>query len=242
METDTTKASAREPIFNNAPYGVLILLSIFALVHFFRWINQGEAIRLWTLQNAANSIDIWLFATGVAENPWHTIKSLIIHQFLHSGSFHLIMNSAMLFQVGPLVELTFNRGASILNYPKNISSWTRLKGAIIFIGFFLACGIFGAFGIAILNSNSLVLGIGASGAICGIYGGYLWSIFSMTPKGEPVFREIAVSAVVFLLINVGLAAFARISDIIPIAWEAHLFGFIGGCLLWPFFSFLSRKL
>ncbi len=242
MDTDRSKESAREPIFNNAPYGVLILLSLFALVHFFRWINQDDATRLWTLQNAANSIDIWLFLNGEGENATHTIKNLIVHQFIHSGSFHLIMNSAMLFQVGPLVELTFNRGASVLNYSKNLTFVTRLKGAMIFIGFFLACGIFGAFGIAILNSNDLVLGIGASGAICGIYGGYLWSIFTMTPKGEPVFREIVVSAIVFLLINVGLAAFARYSDIIPIAWEAHLFGFIGGCLMWPFFSFLSRKL
>lgn len=242
IEMDKEESLSHEPIFKNTPYGVLFLLFAFVFVHFFRWLNQGEAMVLWTRQNAANSIDIWLLLTGNGENPWQSIKNLIVHQFIHSGSFHLIMNSAMLLQIGPLVETSFNRGANILDYPNKMKTSLRVKGAFVMLCYFLSCGAFGAFGIAILNPNNPVLGIGASGAICGIYGGYLWTIFAMTPKGEPVMREILASALVFLFINVGLAAFARISDIIPIAWEAHLFGFIGGCLLFPFFSYIARKI
>ena len=231
-----------EPIFKNTPIGVLTLLSVIALVHLFRWLNQGEAMALWTRNYAASSIEIWLFLTGQAERPFHTIGRLIVHQFLHSGSFHIIMNSAMLLQIGPMVEIALNRGANILTYPQSIKRGLKIKGAILMIGFFIVCGICGAFGLAALNSKVLVQGIGASGAICGIYGGYLWSIYNMTPKGEPVFKEIFSSALVFLVINVGLAALARMSEVIPIAWEAHLFGFIGGVLFFPFFRFLSRKI
>lgn len=233
-------ATPREPIFKNAPYGVLLLIFAFGAVHFISWLNQGDATDLWIRNNAASSIDIWQFITGQGENNLQTIKRLLVHQFIHSGLFHLVMNSAMLLQVGPLVEIAFNRGANIISYPEGIKKSLRLKGAVLMTGFFLACGIFGAIGLTLLNPNTAVQGIGASGSICGIYGGYLWSIYNMTPKGEPVFKEIFLSGLVFLVINVGLAALARVSDIIPIAWEAHLFGFIGGCLLFPFFHYLSK--
>jgi membrane associated rhomboid family serine protease len=37
----------------------------------------------------------------------------------------------------------------------------------------------------------------------------------------------------FLAANVGLAAVARMSGVLPIAWEAHLGGFIAGALCYP---------
>jgi membrane associated rhomboid family serine protease len=38
---------------------------------------------------------------------------------------------------------------------------------------------------------------------------------------------------VFLAVNVALAALARFTGVLPIAWEAHLGGFVAGVLLYP---------
>jgi membrane associated rhomboid family serine protease len=40
----------------------------------------------------------------------------------------------------------------------------------------------------------------------------------------------------FLALNVGLAAAVRQAGVMPIAWEAHLGGFIAGVLLFPFLA------
>jgi membrane associated rhomboid family serine protease len=54
-------------------------------------------------------------------------------------------------------------------------------------------------------------------------------------------RPVLTSAGVFLLINVGLAWVGRALNIVPIAWESHLGGFLGGLVLYPLIARVGRR-
>lgn len=228
----------REPVFNNLPIGTLALLAVMAAIHLLVHYAPSEVFMNWANNNALSPARLFQYFENNSVNL-ETIKPLIYHQFLHAGEFHLLMNSAMLFQVGAITEIGLMARANPISYnDANLSA--KMKSAILFICFFLICGIGSALGYILLNHNSMTPMVGASGAISGAFGGYLWSAFLMAPKGTSVVKQLLSSAFVFLIINVVLAAAARNSGVIPIAWEGHLFGFITGLVLYPLFFKLSR--
>ena len=62
--------------------------------------------------NASDQLQNWMFATAAVaggpsfENvyrPWGEFAPYVLHTFLHGGSFHLMMNMAMLIALGPIV-------------------------------------------------------------------------------------------------------------------------------------------
>ena len=79
--------------------------------------------------------------------------TLITSMFLHGGWMHLIGNMAYLYIFGDNIE-------------------DRL-GKIKFLIFYLFCGIFAGLSQALIDVNSEIPMIGASGAISGILGAYL---------------------------------------------------------------------
>lgn len=234
----------KEPIFQNLPQGTIALLAIMILVQLLR-IGETDLRNTAAWVDSSSLVAIRLkdfFQNGIG--GFGALWPLIGYQFLHGGFFHLTMNSAMLLQVGPISEIGFIPGANLINYktiPENaFGRRVKLQAAIWFILFFLSCGIFGGLGFYFLNPDSNIMLMGASGSISGVFAGYLWSAFIMAPRGHLVLKPLISSAMVFLFINVGLAAFARSIDAIPIAWESHLFGFIGGLIFYPIFYRLSR--
>jgi membrane associated rhomboid family serine protease len=155
-----------------------------------------------------------------------TFVSFLSAQFLHGGMLHLAMNLAMLLQTGPICEAGLGRGRD---------------ASVRFVGFFLACGVLGGLTYCVFNPLADAPAIGASGAISGVFGGFLWAAIGLAKPGQRMLRPVLSSAVVFLLINVGLAWVGRVSGFIPIAWEAHLGGFIAGVLLYPLFARFGRR-
>jgi membrane associated rhomboid family serine protease len=226
--------NGKEPIFKNLPLGTLLILLIIAAIFIARMGEPEGGIYVWAANAALVSGKLTQYltqSTGGANELW----PLISYQFLHAGIFHMVMNAAMLLQVGPICEIGFIPHANLNNYtsmPKQpFAQKLKMKAAALVILYFLACGIIAALGFVWLNWDSLIPLVGASGSISGIFAGYLWSAFIMAPKGSQIVRPLAESAVVFLFINVGLAALVRGSDLIAIAWEAHLFGFLAGLAL-----------
>jgi membrane associated rhomboid family serine protease len=67
--------------------------------------------------------------------------------------------------------------------------------------------------------------VGASGAICGLFGAYFLAI-RPSPRAALQDPQVRNAMLSFLGINVVLMAFLPL----PIAWEAHLGGFIAGAL------------
>lgn len=144
--------------------------------------------------------------------------------FLHGSWLHLLGNMLYLWIFGDNVE--------------------DRMGHLRYLIFYLLVGIIGSVAHIISAPGSQVPIIGASGAIAGILGAY----FLAFPKAKiltlvPVFffiTFIQVPAIIFLpvwfLIQIlnGISTAGMTAE--AVAWWAHIGGFIGGAVLFPFFS------
>lgn len=153
-------------------------------------------------------------AEGFA-NPLEAMGPLFGAVFLHGGLLHLGMNMLVLAQVGPLVA--------------------HRLGAVRFLLLFFGCAAASALVYVAVNVGSPAPAIGASGAVSGVFSAYL---FALRPDWREALRErrVLLAGFWFLAINVGLAFLAARSGVLPIAWEAHLGGFLGGLALYPLLS------
>jgi membrane associated rhomboid family serine protease len=217
-------AKKREPIFNRMPLGVVGLIGAILTVHAVSFIAGPEAVQL--AQSRFGVAPARMFAELARHNFSAAFVPLISHQFMHAGTLHLVMNLAMLLQVGPIAEAGLSRN----RYP-----------VARFIFFFLACGICGALAYCAFNPASQIPTIGASGAISGVFAGFLWAAIGLAKPEQSMIRPVLTSAGVFLLINVGLAWVGRALNIVPIAWESHLGGFLGGLVLYPLIARVGRR-
>ena len=142
--------------------------------------------------------------------------TLISSMFLHGGWMHLIGNMAYLYIFGDNIEDEL--------------------GKIKFIIFYLFCGIFAGLSQALIDINSEIPMIGASGAISGILGAYL----ILFPKKEiKVFFWFFVFIKIFkipAMYVIGCWIFIQFfslnnSEESNIAYLAHIGGFIAGIIL-----------
>lgn len=132
---------------------------------------------------------------------------MLTHVFLHGGWLHLAMNMIAFLQGGPFVA-------------------ARL-GPVRFLILFFASAIGGALAYVFINSDGQTPMVGASGAICGVFAAYFLAV-RPTPQAALADPQVRNAIGSFLLINVVLMAFLPL----PIAWEAHLGGFVTGGLLY----------
>lgn len=146
--------------------------------------------------------------------------SVLTAMFLHGGWLHLAGNLLFLYVFGNNVE-------------------DRL-GRLRFLGFYLLCGYAATYGFAVLDRDSQVPLVGASGAIAGVLGAYLvlfprakvWSLltfFFFLPVRLPAWLVLGGWFVLQYLYfqGAGLAAGG-------VAYGAHVIGFVvGAALAWP---------
>mgnify|MGYP001247231958 CR=1 FL=1 len=125
--------------------------------------------------------------------------------FLHGGLSHVLFNSFALVLFGPALE--------------------QMLGKFRFILAYLLTGIAGNLGTYIIDPTSIVPHLGASGAVYGLFGIYLYMVFfrkDLIDRGNA--RLIQIIFVIglimtFLQPNVNIAA--------------HIFGFLGGFAIGP---------
>jgi membrane associated rhomboid family serine protease len=214
----------REPIFNHVPLGVAGLIGAILMAHVMSLLAGPEATG--AALTRFGVVPVQVLGNLSSHHYAAALLPLISHQFIHGGTLHLVMNLAMLLQAGPIAELGLNRNRD---------------GVARFIVFFLATGICGALLYCVLNPSSNGPTIGASGAISGVFAGFLWAAIGLAKPGQPMLRPVLSSAAVFLLINVGLAWVGRTMNVVPIAWESHLGGFLGGLVLYPIMARMGRS-
>jgi len=153
------------------------------------------------------------------------------NMFLHGGWLHLILNMWTLWIFGPAVE-------------------DRL-GGVRFLAFYIAAGIAASLAHALVNANSVVPALGASGAIAGVIGCYVRMfpfarLVMMIPiLFFPFFFEVPAFAfaTVWLLTQIvpGIASVFMPSEAGGIAWWAHIGGFAAGWLLMPVIKRRTRS-
>ena len=145
--------------------------------------------------------------------------TLITHQFLHSGWFHLITNMWFLWIFGDNVE--------------------DAMGPVRFVVFYLLCGLSAATAQIMNDPGALMPMVGASGAIGGVLGAYL----RLYPHARIVtllffgffFTTVALPAIAML----GYWFFLQLAGAMPalqgpgggVAFWAHIGGFLAGMVL-----------
>jgi len=141
------------------------------------------------------------------KNIWFSILASI---FFHGNVGHLLSNLWVLFIFGNNVEDAF--------------------GHISYLVFYLAAGLVSSAAHIVLQAESTIPVVGASGAIAGVMGAYLvlFPTARVTSIIPPFFFwPFALPAVVFLGIWF-LSQFLLVGGDTNIAWEAHVAGFAFG--------------
>ena len=188
--------------WRDMPAVVKWLLGAFALTSLPLFFASPET-QSWILTNFS------VFPARVAHEGYTlgVLATLVTHAFLHANWLHLGMNALIYLQAAPTVA-------------------QRLGGARFLLLFFISA-IGGALTYLWINPESRIPAVGASGAICGLFAAFF---LAWAPNPREALRnpQVRYGVLMFLGINVGLAALARISGTLPIAWEAHLGGFVAG--------------
>ena len=136
--------------------------------------------------------------------------AVITSMFLHGGLLHVLGNMWFLWIFGNNIEEAFGRTGFLLMY--------------------LASGLVATAGFVLLNTDSAIPLIGASGAVAGIMGSYLVLFPTHRVLTIVFFVIVGVPSMIFLGIWF-LGQFALVGGDSNIAWEAHVFGFLFGVLL-----------
>lgn len=147
----------------------------------------------------------------------------LTHQFLHGGLFHILMNSSALAALGPALSFRFG---------------VDLKGAALFWLFFVLSGVAGGLTFLALQWGGAMPMLGASGAICGLWGALArldreGAIVPIWSSGVGVqVRSFVIMNLILAVLGFGLGMLSGQGGVL-VAWEAHLGGFVFGLLFAP---------
>jgi membrane associated rhomboid family serine protease len=191
------------------------------------------AINLFTLvyENAlpeyAQRVFVWRYA--LIPDQFHQ-SSLITSMFLHGGWFHLIGNMWFLWVFGSYLE--------------------EALGSARYLAFYLISGVASALVQLFVSFGSSVPTVGASGAIAGVMGAFLY----LYPRARVItlvffifITTIELPAAFMLLywfaiqLVSGLGSLTARSQGQGIAWFAHVGGFLAGLLFVRLFANRSLR-
>jgi membrane associated rhomboid family serine protease len=198
------------PVVNNTIIVINVIIFLYQLTH---QVGVEKFIYIYGLVPARYSIpQISAYFT-----TFQQIFSLFSFMFLHGGFWHLLGNMWSLYIFGDNVE-------------------DRL-GHVRYLLFYIICGLASGLSHMLLNLNSNIPTIGASGAIAGVMGAY----FILHPRARiltlipiffiPYFLEIPASfflGIWFVLQFINAAGSHGQAS--GVAWWAHIGGFVFGIL------------
>ncbi len=159
----------------------------------------------WLMQNLSQANFL------VAQGEWYRIFSAAL---LHGGFLHIGFNMYALYLFGPRLE--------------------QQVGGRAFAALYIASAGVGGM-VAYWFGPTAQVTIGASGAIFGLFGAWMFVAWRMrnTPGGRSMFNQLGI----LLLINLSLPLFVP-----NIAWRAHFGGFAAGLLIaWLWSTFAVGK-
>lgn len=156
--------------------------------------------------------------------PLSVYFNFLSSMFMHADTMHIFGNMLFLFIFGDNLE--------------------NLLGHLRYAAFYLICGFAAALAQVVMEPNSAIPMLGASGAISGVLGGYL-VLFPQRQVRALIFNFLTtVPAFVALGIWIGyqlLLGFLSPAGSGGVAYAAHIGGFIAGVALIKVFA-LGRKI
>jgi membrane associated rhomboid family serine protease len=209
---------AHEPLFR-APMAVLFVCA--ALIGAHAALTYGPV-------RYAQVIDQYaLTGQAMAERRWLPLFS---YMALHGSWMHVALNCVFCLAFGTAPARLFGRD---------------LRGAAVFVGFFLACGAIAGLLYAAIQPDRNWAAIGASAAVSGLMGATARMLHPGGRLGPPWGRGFFSMALSWLVINafVGLTGLGSgLGPGVPVAWQAHIFGFaVGAGLIDLFWGLAGRR-
>jgi rhomboid protease GluP len=190
--------------FSRSPVTTTLLVAIGA-VFAFEWVNGA------LLESSDALVTMGAIIPGLLER--HEYWRLVAAMFLHANVLHVATNAWALYQLGSLYESMFG-------------SW-RFAGIYVAAG--ICASIASAVRIDIMFSSQHIAGasVGASGAIFGILGAFIFSIRrSPQWRHQPWTKGLISQLVFMMMINLVLGFSIKMIDN-----TAHIAGLVVGLLL-----------
>ena len=138
---------------------------------------------------------------GVADGAYYR---LLTSAFLHAGLFHLLANMFALAQIGPVLE--------------------QALGKTRFLSLYLLSALGGST-LSLLLSEPNQIGVGASGAIFGVFGAYYVVVRRLGGDTRSILALLAINLVITFAVPI-------------IDWRAHLGGLVTGATLAAAFAYI----
>lgn len=143
--------------------------------------------------------------------PWRILTAVFMHNW--TDPLHLLFNMIALVFSGPIFE--------------------RIFGTAKYLTIFLVSGIFGnlflGFWHLILGTNSVVLSLGASGAVFSLFGGLLVLHKQLGANARGIYMTVGLNLLISFYIN-------------TLAWQAHVGGLIAGIVItWVFVKYFKQR-
>ncbi len=162
-----------------------------------------------------------------APGPTPIFLTIFTSMFMHGGFMHIAGNMLYLWIFGDNIEDNF--------------------GHLKFLIFYLVCGVAASFSQILVDPNSMIPSLGASGAIAGVLGAYL----IMFPRNRVRVLTLTLILTTFELPAVVVLGFWIVLQVISqytafantqlsqggVAYMAHIGGFVAGVIL----TFLFRR-
>jgi membrane associated rhomboid family serine protease len=188
-------------------------------------IGKGQPIEVPLLElNPRNGEAVQVGRILLSTNPGDVYVTFLTTMFLHGGWGHLIMNMWMLWVFGNNIE-------------------DRL-GHLMYVAFYLVGGMLATITFWFSDSNGLIPAVGASGAVAAVLGGYAITYPSAKVRTLIFFIIITIVDMPALLMLGIWFAFQVVSGMMglwgvvlePVAFWAHIGGFVAGIVLMPLLS------
>ncbi len=184
-------------------------------------IAVNVAVFLYELSLPSYGLNSFIMLHGLVPDQLH-YSSILTSMFLHGGFLHIAGNMWFLWIFGRGVEDLIGHGKYLFLY--------------------LACGVAAALLHVVVNSNSPVPTVGASGAIAGVMGAYLikfprahiitlvFIFFFITTFDIPAAFLLLYWFAIQFFSGVGSVGYSSASNG-DVAWFAHVGGFVAGMAL-----------
>ncbi len=207
QQTVDGRGGRSEPLFH-APWPSLVLAA--AIVA-----SYGLQSTLLTDPDALQSL--WFAPRDLGAGRY---GGLVTSLFLHGGWAHALVNAGFALAFGAPVARLFGLGA---------------RGALGFFVFYLACGVLANLGFAAAPHRPDEVLVGASGAVSGLAGAAARLMGRRDPARLGAFFGPTVvgmtAAWVTSNLLIGLFGVTILSGGAPIAWQAHIAGYVAGLVL-----------
>jgi membrane associated rhomboid family serine protease len=195
-----------EPIFNIPPIVqalCLVNVAIFVFGYFFPQLMTDDLIYKLAFVPAR-------YVNG-APLDFSAFFSPFTHMFLHGSWMHISLNVGMLLAFGAGLE--------------------KVIGGRRLLVLYFAAGLCGALLHLIIYPHDESPMIGASGAISGLFGGVMIMLYAQGLMGKGYARLLPV-VLIWIGVSVFFGYFGMPGVDNPIAWTAHVGGFLGGLALY----------